>query len=75
MSIYAPPADCKVHLLAVNREEILRFSWRDVKDLATQILHECSVEEGRAGYGGIAALQRGKTWVVEVVGVDRRGGE
>ena len=47
-----------------------RFSWRDVRDIATNIVEECQPPQGQ-GLGGRSEIPPNNVWGIQMVGVER----
>ena len=73
-ALHHTKSDCLVSISSTDPRTIDRFSFEQIRQLATDILEECCQPE--TGYGGISPIGKGIGWVVGVTGFlgsDMRG--
>jgi len=63
--IYHKQSTCAVEIAASSPTIEDRFSFEQVRGLATEIVEDC---QNKGGFGGYAAIGRGEGWVVRVIG-------
>ena len=73
-------SDCAILIGAEEKNVMSKFSFFDARQMVIDILQYCSVEEGRPGRGGSAAIgtnragERMSVWSVTVLGRAKKGG-
>ena len=65
MIIFHRESTCAIEISAQNPQYEDRFSFEQVRALATDIVEECQVE---GGYGGYAFIGKKKWWAIKVIG-------
>ena len=59
-------SDCVIRIATSDAQVTDRFSWAQIRSLATEIVQDCS---DRGAYGGWAPIGKGKEWTVAVLGL------
>ena len=65
----ADDATCALEISDMVFGSVDKFSFAQVKDLATDIIEECSTSNGKPGYGGQWHIGAQSLWRVRVFGV------
>lgn len=60
-----------MNIFTIDPGDVGRFSWSDVKNVATAILENCEMGGRGEGVGGVAAVIEGSAWVVDIAGIER----
>ena len=63
-AVHHEASNCAVKISSFDARKPDRFSFADVRTLATQILEDCE-----AGYGGIGIVGTTRMWTVAVIGI------
>ena len=66
-AVHHEASNCAIRIASFDSRVLDRFSFEQVRQLATDILTDC---EGNGGVGGIANIGRGLGWTVAVIGID-----